>query len=81
MILFLKNNLINICSEMTKIRMNLWMIYTCNMKGLEKVEKMVRTWMYLHRIIFLIEVVLVWEQITDYRLEELLEIRDKFSTN
>ena len=81
MILFLKNNLINICSEMTKIRMNLWMIYTCNMKGLEKVEKMVRTWMYLHRIIFLIEVVLVWEQITDYRLEELLEISDKFSTN
>ena len=81
MILFLKNNLINICSEITKIRMNLWMIYTCNMKGLEKVEKMVRTWMYLHRIIFLIEVVLVWEQITDYRLEELLEISDKFSTN
>ena len=81
MILFLKNNLINICSEMTKIRMNLWMIYTCNMKGLEKVEKMVRIWMYLHRIIFLIEVVLVWEQITDYRLEELLEISDKFSTN
>ena len=81
MILFLKNNLINICSKMTKIRMNLWMIYTCNMKGLEKVEKMVRTWMYLHRIIFLIEVVLVWEQITDYRLEELLEISDKFSTN
>ena len=81
MILFLKNNLINICSEMTKIRMNLWMIYTCNMKGLEKVEKMVRTWMYLHRIIFLIEVVLVWEQITDYRLEELLEISDKFNTN
>ena len=61
--------------------MNLWMIYTCNMKGLEKVEKMVRTWMYLHRIIFLIEVVLVWEQITDYRLEELLEISDKFNTN
>ena len=81
MILFLKNNLINICSEITKIRMNLWMIYTCNMKGLEKVEKMVRTWMYLHRIIFLIEVVLVWEQITDYRLEELLEISDKFNTN
>ena len=81
MIFFLKNNLINICSEITKIRMNLWMIYACNMKGLEKVEKMVRTWMYLHRIIFLIELVLVWEQITDYRLEELLEISDKFSTN
>ena len=35
------------------------MIYTCNMKGLKKVEKMVRTWIYLYRIIFLIEVVLV----------------------
>ena len=45
-ILLVENNLVNICSEITKIWMNLWMIYTCNMKGLEEVEKMGRSWMY-----------------------------------
>ena len=41
-ILLLKKNLTNDCSEISKIRMNFWMVYTINMKWLEKVER----WMY-----------------------------------
>ena len=47
-ILFLKNNLTNICCKKNKIGMNLWMVYISIWRVLEKVqhEKMVRRWMY-----------------------------------
>ena len=32
-IIFLKNNLTNICGKISKIRMNLWMVCICNMKS------------------------------------------------
>ena len=41
-IILLTNNLTNICSEMSKIWLILWMAYTCNGKGLEEVEKLGR---------------------------------------
>ena len=42
-ITLLKNDFINICSEISKIRLILWMIYTCSVKGLEEVEKLGRS--------------------------------------
>ena len=45
-IMLLANDLINICSEISKIRLVLWMAYTCNVKGLKEVEKMCSEWMY-----------------------------------
>ena len=38
-IVLLKNNLTNICSKISKIGMNLWMVYTCNMKSSRKYER------------------------------------------
>ena len=31
--------LTNICSEISKIRLILWMVYTCNVKGVEQIKK------------------------------------------
>ena len=45
-IMLLINNVTNICSEITKIWMNLWMVHTGNMKRLQEVEKMGRKWMH-----------------------------------
>ena len=41
-IVLLKNVLVNICSEISKIWWILWMVYACSMKGLEEVEKLGR---------------------------------------
>ena len=38
--ILLTNNLTNICSKISKIRLILWMVYTCNVKGLEEVEEL-----------------------------------------
>ena len=38
--ILLTNDLTNICSEISKIRLILGMVYTCNVKGLEEVEKL-----------------------------------------
>ena len=38
-ILLLKNNLTNICSKISKIEMNLSVVYTCNMKSSGKYER------------------------------------------
>ena len=48
-IVLLKNDLTNICSEISKIRLILWMAYTCNVKGLEEVEKLGRNECTLNR--------------------------------
>ena len=32
--------------QISEIRVNLWKVYTCNMKGLEEVENIGRRWMY-----------------------------------
>ena len=48
-IILLVNDLTNICSEISKIRFILWMVYTCNVKGLEEVEKLGRNECTLHR--------------------------------
>ena len=48
-IILLTNNLTNIWSEISKIRQILWMVYTCNVKGLEDVEKLGRNGCTLHR--------------------------------
>ena len=46
-ILLQKNNLTNICSKTNKTGMNLWMVYTCNMKSSGKyLWKMGEKWMY-----------------------------------
>ena len=47
--ILLGNVLANICSEVTKIWLILWMVYTCNVKGLEEVEKLGRNECTLHR--------------------------------
>ena len=39
-IILLGNVLVNICSEISKIWLILWMVYTCNVRGLEEVEKL-----------------------------------------
>ena len=46
--LLLTDNLTNICGEIGKIRINLWIIYTdtCNVKELEGVEQTSGRWMY-----------------------------------
>ena len=41
-IILLANDLTNICSEISKIRLILWMYFTWNKKGLEEVEKLSR---------------------------------------
>ena len=42
-ILLLKNNLTNICSRTSKVGMNFWIVYTCNMKlKKEESENIVR---------------------------------------
>ena len=41
-ILLLTNDLTNICSEISKIRLILSTVYTCNVKGLEEVKKLDR---------------------------------------
>ena len=38
-ILLLKNNLINICNKISKIGMNVWMVYNCNMKSSGKYKR------------------------------------------
>ena len=38
-IVLLKNNLTNICSKISKIEINFWMVYTCNMKSSGKDER------------------------------------------
>ena len=48
-IILLANVLANICSEISKIWLILWMVYTCNVKGLEEVEKLGRNECTLHR--------------------------------
>ena len=48
-IILLKNDLTNICSKISKIRLILSMVYTCNVKGLEEVEKLGRNECTLHR--------------------------------
>ena len=40
--ILLTNDLTNICSKISKIRLILWMVYKCNVKGLEEVERLVR---------------------------------------
>ena len=44
-ILLLTNFLNIICSKISNIRMNSWLAYNCNVKGLEENEKMSRSWM------------------------------------
>ena len=39
-IILLGNVLVYICSEISKIWLILWMVYTCNVRGLEEVEKL-----------------------------------------
>ena len=48
-ILLLKNNLTNICSKKSKIGMNLWMVYTCNMKSSGKYKRWEEGEWTLHR--------------------------------
>ena len=44
--MFLKNNLTKIYCQISKLQMNLWIPYTCNVTRLAKVEKMGRMWIY-----------------------------------
>ena len=44
-IMLLTNNITNIFSEISKIRVILWLAHTCNVKGPEQVEKMDGIWM------------------------------------
>ena len=44
--MLLTNDLTDIGSEKSKIRLILWMAGTCNVKVLEEVEKNGRKWMY-----------------------------------
>ena len=39
-IVLLTNNITNICGGISKIQVILWVAYTCNVKGIEEVEKM-----------------------------------------
>ena len=55
-IMALTNNTINFCSEISKIRMILRVVYTCNVKGLQEVEKMGRNWMYFGSLTKIIRV-------------------------
>ena len=48
-IILLAKELTNICSEISEIRMILWMVYTCNVKRLEQVETLGRNVCTLHR--------------------------------
>ena len=48
-ILLLKNNLTNICSKISKIRMNLWLVCTWNMKSSGKYERWEKGECTLHR--------------------------------
>ena len=48
-IILLTNDLANICSEISKIWLIIWMAYTCNVKGLEEVEKLGRNECTLNR--------------------------------
>ena len=41
-IVLLTNVLVNICSEISKIWLILWMVYACKVKGLEEVETLGR---------------------------------------
>ena len=41
-IVLLTNVLVNICGEISKIWLILWMVYACNVKGLDEVEKLGR---------------------------------------
>ena len=47
--ILLKNDLTNFCREISKIQLILGMVYTCNVKGLEEVEKLDRNECTLHR--------------------------------
>ena len=46
----LTNDLTNICSEISKTRLILSIVYTCNVKGLEEAEKLGRNECTLHRL-------------------------------
>ena len=48
-IILLTNDLTNICSEISKIRLILWMDSTCKVNRLEEVEKLSRNKCNLHR--------------------------------
>ena len=48
-IILLTDDLTKICSEISKIRLVLYMVYTCNINGLEEVEKLGRNGCPLHR--------------------------------
>ena len=48
-IILLTNDLTNICSEISKIRLILWMDSTCKVNRLEEVEKLSRNECNLHR--------------------------------
>ena len=48
-ILLLKNSLANICSEISKLGMNLIMVYTCNMKSPGKYTRWEEGERALHR--------------------------------
>ena len=47
--ILLTNDLTNICSEISKIRLILWMDSTCKVNRLEEVEKLSRNECNLHR--------------------------------
>ena len=48
-IILLTNDLTNICSEISKIRLILWMDSACKVNRLEEVEKLSRNECNLHR--------------------------------
>ena len=47
--ILLTNVLTSICSEISKVRMILWIVYTCSVKGLDEVEKLGRNECTLYR--------------------------------
>ena len=48
-IILLTNNLTKIWSKISKVRLILWMVYACNVKGLEEAGKLGRDECTLHR--------------------------------
>lgn len=50
--MLLTKKLTSICSEISDIRIDLWMAYTRSVEGFEKVEKMGGRWMYFASLTF-----------------------------
>ena len=48
-ILLLKNNLTSICSKISKIGMNLWMVYTCNIEW--AIPFFIHTWVWTTKLL------------------------------